>query len=420
MNLAATILIPTHDHGPTLRASVASALNQSVSDIEVFVIGDGVPEETREIINEFQRTDPRVRFFDRPKGPRHGEIYRHEALAQARGRIVCYLSDDDLFLPDHVRHMSTLLEQADFAHALATNVHPDGTLSPWTVDLALPAFQRELMDGRNRVPFSSGAHTLDAYRRLETGWTSAPASEPTDQHMWRKFLAHPGCRFEAGYLPTVLVFPAAARVLLSREERLQEMETWLARTAQGTSERILQRKARDAAEADARLIDWVSGRGALQQEYSLQIFHPAAAAHIERNSVYLPARTGEWLWIEHEFLYPVTDLPIRIDPGDLPGLIQLTGIVLSARGGQVLWQLEEQTSQDVQIGGTAVLLSAGRDLRLVSHGKDPQVLLPRLAMPAEDYRVRLELSIRLDADVETLAAAFNAHLNLLQENLKSG
>ena len=37
----ATILVPTHDHGPTLRASVASALRQTVSDIEVFIVGDG-------------------------------------------------------------------------------------------------------------------------------------------------------------------------------------------------------------------------------------------------------------------------------------------------------------------------------------------------------------------------------------------
>ena len=57
MSLAATILIPTHDHADTLRASVASALRQTVSDIEVFVMGDGVPDVTREIMREFMAAD---------------------------------------------------------------------------------------------------------------------------------------------------------------------------------------------------------------------------------------------------------------------------------------------------------------------------------------------------------------------------
>jgi glycosyltransferase involved in cell wall biosynthesis len=102
MSVAATVIVPTHDHGPTLRLSVGSALAQTIEDIEVLVIGDGVPDVTREIVGELSRNDERLRFFDHPKGLRHGELYRHEALAQARGEIVCYLSDDDLWFPEHV------------------------------------------------------------------------------------------------------------------------------------------------------------------------------------------------------------------------------------------------------------------------------------------------------------------------------
>lgn len=85
----ATVVIPTFNHGPTLLYSVASALEQTVQDIEVFIIGDGVPDVTREIVGNFIGQDKRVRFFDNPKGPRHGEIYRHQALAEASGEIVC-------------------------------------------------------------------------------------------------------------------------------------------------------------------------------------------------------------------------------------------------------------------------------------------------------------------------------------------
>ena len=84
--IEATILIPTFDHGPTLNRSVASALDQTVKEIEVFVVGDGVSDPTRDIVAELRSRDHRIRFFDHPKGPRNGEIHRHAALQDARGR----------------------------------------------------------------------------------------------------------------------------------------------------------------------------------------------------------------------------------------------------------------------------------------------------------------------------------------------
>ena len=62
MSIAATVIVPTHDHGPTLRFALASALAQTVEDIEVLVVGDGVPNVTHEIVGELSRRDERVRF----------------------------------------------------------------------------------------------------------------------------------------------------------------------------------------------------------------------------------------------------------------------------------------------------------------------------------------------------------------------
>ena len=54
MSVVATVIVPTHDHGQTLRLALASALDQTVADIEVVVVGDGVPDITREIVDEFR------------------------------------------------------------------------------------------------------------------------------------------------------------------------------------------------------------------------------------------------------------------------------------------------------------------------------------------------------------------------------
>src|SRR4051812_23274970 len=130
MSCAATVMIPTHDHAPLLRYSLGSVQAQSVEDLEIFVIGDGAGADTRALVAELAAADPRIRFFDHPKGPRHGELYRHEALAEARGEIVCYQADDDLWLPEHVAELRTLLQDADFAHTIALEVELRHTVFP--------------------------------------------------------------------------------------------------------------------------------------------------------------------------------------------------------------------------------------------------------------------------------------------------
>ena len=56
--------------------AVDSVLRQTVRDLEVFIIGDGVHDVTREAARALEKTDPRVRFFDHPKHARRGEPCR--------------------------------------------------------------------------------------------------------------------------------------------------------------------------------------------------------------------------------------------------------------------------------------------------------------------------------------------------------
>jgi len=174
----ATVLIPTFDHGETLLYSVRSALRQTISDIEIFIVGDGVPSPARLFVEELIAEDPRVRFFANDKGPRHGEIHRAKALREASGDIVCYLSDDDLWLPGHVESMLELLADADLAHCLPLRVEPDGSLGGWAVDLAEECDRQLLLGGENRIPLPCSGHTLEAYRRLPYGWRTTPAGVP--------------------------------------------------------------------------------------------------------------------------------------------------------------------------------------------------------------------------------------------------
>jgi glycosyltransferase involved in cell wall biosynthesis len=265
MTPVATVIIPTYDHGPTLRPALASALAQTVADIEVFVIGDGVPEVTREIMSAFARSDERVRFFDHPKGPRNGELYRHEALKEARGEIVCYLSDDDLWFPEHVETMQKLLDRHDFANSLPVHTTVEGVVASLVVDLGDPRFPSRMVGGTSFIPLSCGAHTLAAYRRLPQGWSTTPPGIYTDLFMWQKFLRQPGCRAQSGTLPTLLLFPSRGRRKSSSGERVEELERWAKKVAderwrQGFIAEVLDSTVRDRARIAADLADAHSTR----------------------------------------------------------------------------------------------------------------------------------------------------------------
>ena len=188
----ATILIPTHRHAALLPYAVRSALDQHGASVEVFVVGDGVEDATRAVVAEL--ADPHLRFFDFPKGARYGEAYRHVALAEAAGRIVCYLEDDDLLLPDHVAHMQQLLDGADFAHSAPAWFEDTGELvyQPW--NMARPEFDWLMRTERGSVGLTGAAHTLEAYRRLPHGWRTTPPEVPTDRYMWLQWLDLPGFR----------------------------------------------------------------------------------------------------------------------------------------------------------------------------------------------------------------------------------
>jgi glycosyltransferase involved in cell wall biosynthesis len=231
--VAATVLIPTHTHGETLRYSLRTALYQTVDNIEIFIVGDAVPDITRRIAAEFMAADSRVRFFDFPKGASRGESYRHAVLQEARGAIVCYLFDDDLWLPDHIAIMQELLATSDFAFSTPVVVRPGGELSVSLVDLERPLHRRLFTNPRSgtaSVP-TCAAHRLAAYRRLPHGWHATPLGLAPDKYFWAQFLSDKTTTARSTSRPTAILFPDPPRRHWPLESRLAELERWSAAAA---------------------------------------------------------------------------------------------------------------------------------------------------------------------------------------------
>lgn len=241
----ATVLVPTHNHGRLLEYALRSVLGQTVADLEIFIVGDGVDEATRAVAMTHAAADPRVRFFDRPKGDRHGEACRHEALQEARGEIICYLSDDDLWLPEHVEGLAHALTDSDFAHVLPVYLTASHEIAVHAGHLAAPSIRARMQSAFNFVPLSAAAHTLAFYRCLPRGWHPAPLGLQTDLHMWQQILAADGCRAVSTMRATLLNFPSSMRQGWSVEQREEELASWSERLRLPELERQLSTAALD-------------------------------------------------------------------------------------------------------------------------------------------------------------------------------
>jgi hypothetical protein len=229
MRPKATVLIPTTgDRGSLLPYSVGSVLAQTIRDLEVFIVGDGLTDSSRKIVADLMKSDNRIRFFDFPKHTRRGEPHRHEVLAGAQGEIVCYLCDRDLMLPHHVATLLDLLKASNFAHTLWCGIEPDGRFTlRERLQLDDANHRKAFIDGRIGMGLSFVGHTMTLYRNLPQGWDTTPKEVATDWYMWKKFLSHPDCKPASSDTLTILYFKrGGGHPGWPVAQRLQELQEW--------------------------------------------------------------------------------------------------------------------------------------------------------------------------------------------------
>ena len=227
-----TVIIPTHSHADTVDLACRSVLTQSVRQLELVVIGDGVTPEVRAAIAALP-ADERVRFIDGPKSSSRAEQVRHQVILEAVSPYICYLGDDDIMLPDHLASTLDRLEDVDFTHPLPVFIDGQGTLGAHLTDLAEPRCRLwHQHPFRNAVSLTGVGHRLDAYRKLPYGWRETPPGRWSDHYMWQQWFATPGLKYATGDRLTVLKFEASGRGDMTGEQRRAETVAWLQRSRQ--------------------------------------------------------------------------------------------------------------------------------------------------------------------------------------------
>jgi hypothetical protein len=215
----ATIIISAQKAIPLLATAIECAQTQTMQDLEIICLVDS--PETTSLVNEFVTKDKRISISQVPEGTSFAK-HRHNVVLQAKSDAVFYINERTLITPDHVAYLLELLKKSDVAHPLPLGVKPGSVFATGSVDLAMPMYQELLMNGNSRVPFSSLAHHMKAYRALKIDWSD---NAPENVFLLRHFLNAKN-KIVSGKLPTALVFPEKFRAEWTQEQSLAEAQEW--------------------------------------------------------------------------------------------------------------------------------------------------------------------------------------------------
>lgn len=101
-----SVIIPTYNYAQYVGIAVKSVLDQSYPNMEILVVDDGSTDNTQEVLMPFM---PWIHYYYKNNGGTASAL--NFGLTRASGNYVCWLSSDDVFLPDKVAKQVSLMEK---------------------------------------------------------------------------------------------------------------------------------------------------------------------------------------------------------------------------------------------------------------------------------------------------------------------
>lgn len=118
-----SIVLACYNSERYLTQTVQSVRSQTYSNWELIAVDDCSSDRTAAILQDFARDDARVKVVSREQRGGRPAITKNTGLQNARGRFVCFLDHDDLYLPSKLEaSVNGLLAMPD-AVALFHDLH---------------------------------------------------------------------------------------------------------------------------------------------------------------------------------------------------------------------------------------------------------------------------------------------------------
>ena len=113
-----SVIIPTYNRGRILSSTLDSVLKQSFENWECIIIDDGSTDNTQTFIKGYLE-DPRFTYHYQNNAERSAA--RNKGIDIAKGKYLCFLDSDDLFLKDHLSELANQISTESTPHLFFTN-----------------------------------------------------------------------------------------------------------------------------------------------------------------------------------------------------------------------------------------------------------------------------------------------------------
>ena len=103
-----SVCIPAYNHEKYVCQTIRSVLNQGIDDLEIVITDDCSSNSTVSAIKSID--DNRIKLFmhSHNQGP---SVAANNNITNSQGEYVCFLSSDDILLPDKIQKQLTVLEE---------------------------------------------------------------------------------------------------------------------------------------------------------------------------------------------------------------------------------------------------------------------------------------------------------------------
>lgn len=129
-----SVVIPAFRAAAHIEKAIASALAQTLPPLEIIVVDDASPDDTRRVVEAI--TDPRVRLVPLDRNVGASEA-RNRGVREARGAVIAFLDADDTWTPDKLaRQLPALTDGTTLVTCDARIIEPGG--HSWRFSEACP------------------------------------------------------------------------------------------------------------------------------------------------------------------------------------------------------------------------------------------------------------------------------------------
>jgi len=109
--LLVSCVIPTFNRGEKIGNAVESVRNQSYKNLEILVVDDQSPDNTKDVVAELAKSDARIKYLLNPvKGANNARNY---GILNAKGDFIAFLDDDDVWLEPKIEKQIKAIQEAD-------------------------------------------------------------------------------------------------------------------------------------------------------------------------------------------------------------------------------------------------------------------------------------------------------------------